>query len=376
MRYLLLTSALLVPMLGSCSGGKKEDPNTVRIGVIFPMTGDTATFGEECWNGMRLAEEEIRATGAPAPFRLILKDDKSNKQEAGSQAKALIDTEGVHVILGSVASSNTIQIAQEAKEAGVPLITPASTNDLLTQEAGEYVSRICFKDSVQGSVLANFALEHGWKKAALAVDEANAYSTGLAKNFKDVYEKGGGTLTLDHFSQGDKDFSNLIQNVANHDPDVIFISGYYGQGGPMIRQAKGKWDGKPIIAGDGLDSPELISLVGDTKTELYLSTHFAADAPDPEIQAWAKRYKDKYGQLPGAMAALGYDVLAVLMDAVKRCKDPKDRKELALRIRETKVKGITGMMDLTTPDRTPSKDLVIVKIDGGLKYVATIKAPR
>jgi branched-chain amino acid transport system substrate-binding protein len=165
-----------------------------------------------------------------------------------------------------------------------------------------------------------------------------------------------------------------VESVAGRKPDVIFISGYYTAAGTMIRQARGKWDGIPIIGGDGLDSPTLIELAGDTKTDIYFSSHFAADAPDPKVQAFAKRYQDRFGKSPGAMAALGYDVLFVLMDAAKRAKDVYDRAQLAQAIRETKgVVGITGTLDLTTPDRTPIKEAVIVKMDGGLKYQATIR---
>jgi branched-chain amino acid transport system substrate-binding protein len=370
-----LSAFLCVVAFGAAPARAEEE--VLRVGVIFPMSGGTATYGEESWNGMKLAEEDLKKAKFPIPFKLILKDDKSEKQEAGIQAKALIDNDEVHVILGSVASSNTMQMAREASEAGVPLITPASTNDTLTEKGGPYISRICFKDSFQGTVLANFAMERGWKRAAVIVDKANAYSTGLSENFKTAYEAKGGKATFDYITQGDKEFSNVIQNVVNHAPDVIVFSGYYAEGGPMIKQAKGKWDGKPIIGGDGLDSPKLVDLVGDTKAEIYFSTHFAADAPDPEVQAFSKRYKDAYGTPPGAMAALGYDVLMVLMDAAKRAKNPRDQDALAKAIADTKgLKTITGTLDLTTPDRTPIKDVVIVKVDGGFKYAATIQAPK
>jgi branched-chain amino acid transport system substrate-binding protein len=381
MRRLLLFAAssllVLVPACGNEGTGPTGDGKTLLVGVIFPMTGNHATYGEESWNGMLLAEEDVRKAGEPLPFRLLLKDEKSSKTEAANQAKSLIDNDGVHVILGSVASSITMQIGQEAKEAGVPLITPASTNDDVTIQGGEWVSRICFKDSFQADVLARFALQKGWKKAALVVDKANAYSTGLAKNFERSFTTGGGTVSNDFFTEGDSDLSNVIENVAGRGPEVIFISGYYSDAGPMIRQAKGKWDGIPILGGDGLDSPDLLKLIGDTNAEIYFSTHFAADGPDPEVQAFASRYRAKYGELPGAMAALGYDVLMVLMDAVRRAKDPRDRRELAKAIRETKgVKGITGMIDLTTPDRTPIKDLVFVKVNGAFKYHATVGAAK
>jgi branched-chain amino acid transport system substrate-binding protein len=372
MHRTVLALLTLLPALGAC--GAEEGPakgGTLKIGVILPMTGGQATYGEESWNGLLLAEEELRKAGAPA-FRLFKEDEKSSKQEAGSRAKSLIDSEKVHGLIGSVASSITKQIAQEAKEAGVPLITPASTNDTVTTEGGPYVSRICFKDSFQGPILAKFALDKGWKRAAAVVDKANAYSTGLAKSFDEAYQKDGGTITYDYFSEGDNEFSNIVDSVVARKPDVIFVSGYYTEGGKMIKQASGKWDGLPAIAGDGFDSPKLISLIGDTKVRIFFSTHFAADAPDAAVQGFAKRYEERFGEPPGAMAALGYDVLFVFMDAVKRAKDPFDRASLAQAIRETKgVKGVTGVIDLTTPDRTPLKDLVIVRVDGTFKYEAS-----
>ncbi len=372
--------AVAVAALLGVVGGRAapaEGPPKLKVGVILPMTGDQATYGEESWNGIQLALSELtKAGGLPVTLELLLKDETSNKQQAGTQAKSLIETSGVHVLVGSVASSNTKQIFQEAKEAEVPCISPASTNDTLTREAGPYCSRICFSDSFQGSVLADFALSRGWKKAAAVVDKSQAYSLGLAKNFRQAFEAKGGRVSEDYYVGTDTDFANVIQNVANQNPDVIFLSGYYGQAGPMIKQSKGKWDGKPIIGGDGLDSPDFVKLAGGAGVETYMTSHFAADAPDPAVQAFAKAYTERFGKPPGAMAALGYDVLHVLVDAARRASPPTDPEALARAIASTKgLKLVTGTVDLSTPDRTPVKDVVIVKVEpSGLKYHATIPA--
>ncbi len=362
--------ALLLLMLTACSGGQKDE---FRVGVILPMTGQTATYGEESWNGIQMALDELKAEGFDCV--LTLRDDKSLKTDAGNQAKYLIENEGVHALLGSVQSSNTEQIALVAKEAGVPLITPASTNDTLTKNGGPLVSRICFDDKFQGAVLANFAADQGWKRAVAVVDKAQVYSTGLAGNIKTAFAGRGGSFREEYYVTQDTDFANTIQNVANEKPDVIFLCGYYAEGGLMIRQAKERWAGIPLVAGDGFDSPKLGELVGETNAQIFLSSHFAGDAPDPKVQAWAKRYKERFGKMPGAMAGLGYDVLKVLADAAKRCKDRKDRAELGRAIAATAdYPGITGRISLTTPDRTPIKDAVIMKVDAGLKYYATVPA--
>jgi branched-chain amino acid transport system substrate-binding protein len=365
-------------LIASCGGSAREvaTSGNLKVGVILPMTGDQATYGEESWNGIQLAMEDLKNAGLPhgIEWDLILKDEASEKKKAGANAKLLIENEGVHILLGSVASSNTTQIAVEAKESEVPLITPASTNDKVTIDGGSFVSRICYKDSFQAEMLATFAWRNGWKKAAVVVDKSQLYSTGLADFFEKSFKAKGGSTHKVFYTTQDTEFENVILNVAAEKPDVIFISGYYGQGGPMIRQAGDRWKGIPVLAGDGWDSPDLIPLIGESDAKIFISTHFAADAPDERVQAFAQRYKSRFGKLPGAMAALGYDVMFVLADAVKRCENPRDWNALAKAILETTgVKCITGTIDLTTPDRTPRKSLVFVKVDGGLKYHETVK---
>lgn len=352
------------------AGGNLEP---LIVGVILPMSGETATYGDESWKGMRLAEQDVLKAGAPRPFQLILRDEKSQPAEAETQAKSLMELAGAHVLLGTVASSNTKKIGLAAREFEVPCITPASTNDQLTVD-NPWLSRVCFKDSFQGGALADFAHKSGWKKAAVVVDNASDYARGLADQFKSRFEAAGGTTHFEYYKVGSADFSNVIQGVADYGPDVIFISGYYEQGGPMIQQAKARWAGKPVIGGDGLDSAKFMQLIGDAKNPIYFTTHFAPDAPDPRVQAFAKRYQDAYGEEPGAMAALGYDVLLVLMDAVKRCPDPTNPTALRDAIAATKgVQGITGTIGLDNPERTPIKDVVLVTVDGGKKkYHSTI----
>jgi branched-chain amino acid transport system substrate-binding protein len=375
----LLALLLLAGVAGCGQGGaaKWDGKETLRVGVILPMSGDQATYGEESWNGLLLAQEDLRGDEVTPAFELIHRDEKSDKKASGDHAKTLIESDRVHVLIGSVASSNTKQIFTEARESGIPCISPASTRDVLTEEGGRYTSRICFKDSFQGAVLARFALSQGWRKTAAVVDKSQDYAIGLAQNFEPVFKDGGGTVSTHYYVTQDTDFSSVIENVAREQPDVIFISGYYGQAGPMIRQAKGSWDGKPIIGGDGLDSEKLSELMGDTPVAVHITSHFAADEPDAATQAFAKRYKERFGKAPGAMAALGYDVLFVLIDAAKRARDAGTPAELAEAIAQTQgLKVITGTIDLTTPDRTPVKDAVIVRLDGTFKFHKKIPAPR
>lgn len=365
----------LVAALAGCGGDKPFEG--VIVGVVLPMSGDQANFGEESWNGIQLAYDELVAKGAlKTPLKLERRDDQSKPEPAGTATKGLIDTAGAHVILGTVASGSTRKVFQECKEAGVPGITPASTNDAITIEGGPYCSRICFKDSFQGAVLARFALEQGWKRAAVAEDKGAPYAVGLSENFRKAFEAGGGAVAREYYESKDTDYASLIQNVANANADVIVIAGYYTQAGLMMKQAIGKWDGKPVIGGDGLDAPELAELRGAATNPVFLTSHFAAADPNPVVQEFTRRYRERFKKEPGAMAALGYDVMLVLADALARAKDPRNRKELKDVIAATRgVKGVTGTIDLTTEDRTPVKDAVVLRLEGkNFQYFKTVPA--
>lgn len=375
-----LLSALLgaAAALAGCGDAAPSGGGTggrLKVGVVLPMSGDHATFGEEAWNAMQLALDDLKTKGSPkAGWDLTLKDEQSKPEAGGTQAKALINTAGVHVVVGSVTSGVTRKVFQECKEAGVPGLSPGATNDQITVEGGPYTSRICFKDGFQGPALARFALGEGWRKVAVVEDKSAPYATGLSESFRRAFEAAGGSVSREYYKGGDADYSNLVQNVVKLAPDVIFIAGYYGDAGLMLKQAQGAWGVVPVIGGDGLDSPELMALAGNPRNPIYFTTHFAADDPNPLVQSFTKRYRERFGKAPGAMAAVGYDALLVLADAADRCADPTDRKALAEAIAATQgVKGVTGEISLTTPDRTPRKALVVVKLAGaGFTFVKTI----
>jgi branched-chain amino acid transport system substrate-binding protein len=354
----------------------------LTIGVLLPMSGPTATFGQESWDGIRIAEKEIRGKDPSFRFQLVLNDEQSKRELVGPQTKALIENNGAAIVVGSVASSNTMQAAIVCKEAGIPLLTPASTNDKLTDEVatyGENVFRVCFKDSFQGTMLARFA----WntlkaKKAASLVDKGQAYSVGLSEQFEKEFTRLGGTVATEFYTSDDKDYTTLVQKVGGTKPEVILLSGYYPQAGPMIRLSKEAWKGVPVIGGDGLDSPDLIPLAGETKAKVYFSTHFAADDEDPIVQGFVRKHQDAYeGRDPGAMSALGYDALYAVYEAAKRAKAahpdaPNRPAHLAEALKGLEFTGVTGKIRIG-PDRTPRKAIVIVRAAGSFKFVEKIQ---
>lgn len=338
--------------------------NDINIGAVFPMTGPIATFGQESVNGIKLALETINKAGVKGrKINLIIEDNKGEPLESANAVRKLIDVDKVSAILGSVASSNTLAGAPIAQKAQVPLLTPASTNEKVTM-TGDYVSRTCFTDNFQGVVMAKFAFNTlKKKKAAIIIDNSSDYSKGLSKVFTETFKKLGGEIIEKTFSyvQKDTDFRSLLRKVKRSKPDVIYLPGYYTEVGLILRQAKSLRLTVPFLGGDGWDSPKLQELAGKEGIKgNYISSHFSPDDSDPAVQKFVADYKKKYKIRPGAMAALGYDGILVLAEAIAQTKNV-NRKEIKLAINSIKnFKGITGNITIDK-NRNAIKNAVVLE---------------
>lgn len=348
-------------------GGGSTGP--IRIGAVLELSGSTATYGEETQNGINMALEKINAD-RERPIEVIYQDNNSGPTESASAVRQLIDVDKVTAIIGAVASTNTIAGATQAQINKTPMITPGSTNVEVTK-IGDYISRVCFIDSFQGPAIARFAAEELKKsKGYLVIDKSADYSVGLAESIRTTFESLGGTIVGEtSFEARASDFSALITQVEQAQPDVIFIPAYYREVGLMLKQARGHWDGIPKLGGDGWDSPQLLELGGAGVIGTYFATHFAPDDPSPKIQEFTKEYEAKFGKPPGSMSGLGYDAALVVADAIDRVEGELTKEKLRDAINATSnVDGVTGTIKLDE-NRNPVKDLVILEVTaGGFKF--------
>lgn len=376
---------------GSTSGGgdaQPTKPNTVSnpdatggeeivVGHYASMTGSEATFGKSTDDGIKLAIDEINAAGGikGRKVRLITYDDQGKGQEAATAVTRLINRDKVVAVLGEVASSRSIAGAQVAQQAGVPMISPSSTNPAVT-EIGEMISRVCFIDPFQGYVCAKFIRENlKLSTAATLYDRTQAYSTGLNNDFKKAFAEMGGTIVTEQaYGGGDADFSAQITNIREKNPDVIFIPGYYTEVGNIAAQVRKLGLKSVLIGGDGWDSAKLAEIGGDAIEGSYYSNHYSHEEQRPAVQEFVKKYKEKYkGAVPDGLAALGYDAMRMLADAIGRAKSTSGA-DLAAAINSTKdFPGVTGMITID-PERNARKPAVILQMKGGQpRYAATIQ---
>ncbi|HVQ36929.1 MAG TPA: ABC transporter substrate-binding protein [Pyrinomonadaceae bacterium] len=374
---LILLVTLLLGLTLSCSQPNHDGNSTIKIGFFGDLSGPTFNFGQSAMNGVLMAADEINQGGGINGRRIdiVIEDDKGSPELAAQLTGKLIDRDKVIAIIGAGASGNSLAAAPKAQSAHIPLIAPSSTNPAVTQ-AGDYIFRACFIDAFQGEVMAKFAADTlKGRKAAIMLDFNSPYSRGLTEYFESSFAKHGGQIVLKQsYSQGDADFRGQLSAIKSASPDVIYIPGYYGDVAIIAKQARQLGLTVPMLGADGWDAPELWELGGDALNGCYISNHYSADDPSDNIQKFAHDYRQRFGNLtPDAHAALAYDALRFLAEAIRKAGTIEGSK-LRDALAETKnFAGVTGIISMDR-DRNAVKPAVVLKLqDGRYIYQETIQ---
>ncbi len=371
-RRLLGVATLLLPALALAAA-----PATpIRIGQFASLTGKEAAFGVAGRKGIELAVAELNAAGGVLgrPIEFLVEDIASKSGESATAVKKLIARDKVVAILGGNASSNSLEAAPFCQAAHVPMIAISSTSPKVTA-MGSYIFRVCFIDPFQGAVLAQFAgaTLHA-RRAALLTSASAPYSVGLSNVFRERFTAAGGTIVAEQkYTEGDKDFRAQLTALRSLHPDVIAATGYYTEAALICQQARALGLDIPIIGGDGWEAPQLLELGGAAVEGTYYSTHYSAESPAPEVQGFIHRFQaQRGGEVPDAVAALGYDAMMLLADAMRRAgttDGPAVRAALAA------TKDFPGVTGRTTIDaqRNPSKPAIIVTVrNGRVQFVSAV----
>jgi branched-chain amino acid transport system substrate-binding protein len=343
----------------------------IVIGEVGSMTGAQATFGTSSDRGIQMATAELNAAGGikGRQVQIIALDDEGKPEEAATAATRLISSEHVTALLGEVASTISKFMAPKAQAAKVPMITPSSTNESVTQ-IGDYIFRACFIDSFQGYVMAKFASENlKLKKVAILKDVRNDYSVGLAKVFEANFTKMGGTIVdNESFSNGDVDFKAQLTNIKGAQPDGVYIPGYYTDVGLISRQARESGLTVPLLGGDGWDSEKLYEIGGAALEGSYFSNHYSVDDPNKRVQEFVAKFKAaNAGALPDSLAAQAYDATGMLFAAMKSAKDLSGVSIRDALAATKNYPGVTGDISMDQ-NRNPVKPAVVLKIAKGGRY--------
>lgn len=357
-----IAAAMLALASGGCKKGGDQD---ILVGAYLSLSGSDSTFGTDTRDGIELAVEETNAAGGilGKKVKVLYEDDKSTTQEASQKVRQLIDRDKVVALLGEVASSRSLAGGLIANTSKIPMITPSSTAVEVTQ-GREWVFRVCFTDEQQGAVAARFVKNELKKgKAGVFYAAQDTYSSGLAKTFREEFQKLGGEIVVDKgYQKGETNYRTYLSELKAAGPEIIFVPNYYNEMVLIARQAKElELPGTMFLGGDGWDSSNLLAGAGAELEGAYFTNHSAPDVPWESAKKFLASYNERYKRPPTSLAAQGYDAARLLFDAIGRAGDTKPE-AIRQALAETKdFQGATGTMTMDK-DRNANKPIVVVQI--------------
>lgn len=309
-----VAAALALAVLGTGCGKKEE---TIRIGVAAQMTGAEAKMGSDFKNGVSIALEEWNAAGGllGKKIEMLPGDDQADPKQAVAVANKLVN-EGVVGVIGHFNSSCSIPASDVYNRAGIPMITPASTNPRLTERGYRGVFRVCGTDEQQGNVAAVFAREKLGVKRVAVLHDKTTYGQGFADLFKKHLGPAIEVVYYGGITKGDKDFKTVLTSVREKRPELVFFGGIYPETGLLVKQAREINLAVPFLSGDGSIDPKFIEIAGSTAAEGTYLTFSPDPANIPSAKSFIEKYKKKFGEL-GPYSIYAYDAVNILLTAAK-----------------------------------------------------------
>jgi branched-chain amino acid transport system substrate-binding protein len=318
----------------------------VKIGLAAPITGPQAHIGVDIRNGTQLAIDDINAAGLNIDgkkirLELVAEDDEANPTKAATVAQKLVDAKVVAVV-GHFNSGASIPASKIYSDAGIPQISPSSTNPKYTQQGFKTTFRVVANDDQQGPVGAKFALEKLKPKTVAIIDDSTAYGQGLADTFEAAAKAGGAKIVArEHTTDKDTDFKSILTKIKGRKPELVFFGGIDPQAGPMVKQMGELGIKAKFMGGDGMQTPNFIKLAGNAAEGAMASMPGLPKDQMPGGAKFMEKYKAKFKSDVELFAPMGYDAVFVFVEAMKRAKSTDPAKFLP-EVGKTDYKGVIG----------------------------------
>lgn len=353
---------LLALISAGLSMSRAEDEITVA--AIFAKTGEAAEDNLEHFEAVRFAVDEVNAKGGlhGKRIKLLEYDNHSTPIQSRLAAKQAVQ-DGAIAVIGASYSSHSLAIAPYLQKMKVPMISPDSTHPDVTK-TGDYIFRACLIDTWQGKALAMFVKDQLSATTAVIFRNINSdYSIGIAEIFGRNFTTGGGrVLAVMNYKSQQTDFTDLLQEARELNPDVLFIPGH-AESGYVVRQALQMGIKAKMLGGDGWPSRQFYANGGHDLKEGYYTGHWNKNLDTEKTKDFIARYKNVYDITD--YAPISYDAAMLLFSAIQRA-GSVDRQAIRDVLAATKgFKGVTGKISFNAKGDPKNKRVVVMKITDG-----------
>ena len=348
---------------------KAPEMQVVKIGAASPLTGAQAHIGIDIRNGVQLAIEDANKAGVtiggkPVKLEMLAEDDEANPTKATTVAQKLVDAK-VAAVVGHFNSGASIPASKIYADAGIPQISPSSTNPDYTLKGYKTTFRVVAHDGQQGPVLGRYALNNLKAKTIAVIDDSTAYGQGLADNFEATVKAGGAKLVArEHTTDKDTDFKAILTKIKGKNPDLIMFGGIDPQAGPMVKQMAELGIKAKFIGGDGMQTPNFIKLAGESSEGAMASIPGLPKETMPGGKEFLAKYKAKFNAEVELFAPMGYDAVMVFVDAMKRANSADPAKFLP-EVGKTNYNGVIGPIAFDEKGDLKNGPITIYVVKGG-----------
>ncbi len=358
----------------SAAGSAAASGDTIKIGVMGPLTGNVSVYGQAVVNGASLYLKQVNADGGinGKQIEILTEDEQGDATQAVNCFTKMVD-EGITALVGDVTTTPTLAVAAESADYNMPIVTASATAEAVTYDAetdtvNENVFRATITDPFQGIKMADYAYQKlGYTKAAVIFKKGADYNEGLAENFVNEFESLGGTIVdQESYSEGDVDFKTQLTTILGKDPETVFCPNYYEEVGQILSQAESVGLNVPFLGGDGWDGLE-----GYATADQLKDAYFCANYAKGSNSEFEDAYKAEYGEeYPNGFAPLGYDAAMTVVYGIQAAEDAglaagdDDYKQAVIdAIAGGTINGITGTFTFDE-HHNPVKQTAILCFDG------------
>ncbi|HPE91432.1 MAG TPA: ABC transporter substrate-binding protein, partial [Synergistales bacterium] len=313
---LVLALALIIGSVGVVSAA-----DTIRIGLMAPLTGFAAADGLSVLQSVQLAVDQVNAKGGVLgkQVELFYVDDAANAKEAVGLARKLVQMDKVVAVVGGSYSMPTRAVAPLFQEFEIPLVAGYAVHPDITV-AGDFCFRNGFLGTVEGRGAGVAAVDMLKAKTVGMLTMDNDFGRTMAEGFEQyVVSKGAKVVYSQVYPLGEKDFMPYLTAIKEADPDVVLASGYYAEAAGIVKQAYELKLRTQILGEEGYDSPKFVELAGEEAANgTIIVTNLDRDDERPVVQAFIKEYRERYGMEPDMVGASNYDAFMIITDAIER----------------------------------------------------------
>jgi len=313
---LVLALALIIGSVGVVSAA-----DTIRIGLMAPLTGFAAADGLSVLQSVQLAVDQVNAKGGVLgkQVELFYVDDAANAKEAVGLARKLVQMDKVVAVVGGSYSMPTRAVAPLFQEFEIPLVAGYAVHPDITV-AGDFCFMNGFLGTVEGRGAGVAAVDMLKAKTVGMLTMDNDFGRTMAEGFEQyVVSKGAKVVYSQVYPLGEKDFMPYLTAIKEADPDVVLASGYYAEAAGIVKQAYELKLRTQILGEEGYDSPKFVELAGEEAANgTIIVTNLDRDDERPVVQAFIKEYRERYGMEPDMVGASNYDAFMIITDAIER----------------------------------------------------------